>query len=86
MIVLLSKVLEGPAGALLTAVFWGIITKIVIIPGKFFRGCGLYILWVFIGPIFSFYSLRFWVIFLDFVLVLLGCNSISLGFLFYLYS
>ena len=44
MIVLLSKVLEGPAKALLVAVFWGIVAKVVVIPGKFFRGGGLCIL------------------------------------------
>ena len=37
MIVLLSKVLEGPAGALLAAVFRGIVVKVVVILGKFFR-------------------------------------------------
>ena len=37
MIVLLSKVLEGPIGALLAAVFWGIVAGVVVILGKFFR-------------------------------------------------
>jgi hypothetical protein len=46
MIVLLFKVLEGPVGALLAAVFWGIVARVIIIPGKFFRGGGLCILWV----------------------------------------
>ena len=46
MIILLFKVLEGPAGALLAAVFWGIVAGVVVILGKFFRGHGLYILWV----------------------------------------
>ena len=45
-IISLSKVLEGPAGALLAAVFQGIVAGIVVIPGKFFRGYGLCILWV----------------------------------------
>ena len=45
-IVLLSKVLEGPVGALLAAIFRGIVTGVVVILGKFFRGRGLYILWV----------------------------------------
>ena len=44
MIVLLSKVLEGPAGALLAIMFWGIVAGVVVIPGKFFRGGGLCIL------------------------------------------
>ena len=45
-IISLSKVLEGPAGALLAAIFWGIMAGVVVILGKFFRGCGLCILWV----------------------------------------
>ena len=45
-IILLSKVLEGLAGALLAAVFWGIVAGVVVIPGKFFRSYGLCILWV----------------------------------------
>ena len=45
-IILLSKVLEGPAGALLAAVFQGIVAGVVVIPGKFFRGRGLCVLWV----------------------------------------
>ena len=44
MIVLLFEVLEGPAGALLAAVFWGIVTGVVVILGKFFRGCSLCVL------------------------------------------
>ena len=43
-IVSLSKVLEGPAKALLAVVFRGIVAGVVVIPGKFFRGCGLYVL------------------------------------------
>ena len=46
MIVSLSKVLEGPARALLATMFQGIVAKVVVIPGKFFRGCGLWVLWV----------------------------------------
>ena len=46
MIVSLSEVLEGPIGALLATVFWGIVAGVVVIPGKFFRGCGLWVLWV----------------------------------------
>ena len=46
MIVSLSEVLEGPAGVLLAAVFWGIVARVLVIPGKFFRGCGLCVLWV----------------------------------------
>ena len=38
MAVSLSKVFAGPVAALLIAVFWGIITGVVVIPGKFFRG------------------------------------------------
>ena len=30
MIILLSKVLEGPVGALLAAVFWGIVVGVVV--------------------------------------------------------
>ena len=44
MIVLLFEVLESPTRALLTIIFQGIVAKIVVILGKFFRGCGLYIL------------------------------------------
>jgi hypothetical protein len=43
-IVSLFKVLEGPVGALLAAVFRGIVSGVVVIPGKFFRGCALCIL------------------------------------------
>ena len=46
MIILLSKVLEGLAGALLAAVFRGIVVGVVVILGKFFRGCSLCVLWV----------------------------------------
>ena len=46
MIVLLSKVLEGPARALLTVVFQGIVAGVVVILGKFFRGRSLCVLWV----------------------------------------
>ena len=45
-IILLSKVLEGLVGALLAAVFQGIVAGVVVILGKFFRGCGLCVLWV----------------------------------------
>ena len=43
-IVSLSKVLEGPVGALLATVFWGIVVGVVVILSKFFRGHSLYIL------------------------------------------
>ena len=43
-IILLSKVLKGPAGALLATVFRGIVVGVVVIPGKFFRGHSLYVL------------------------------------------
>jgi hypothetical protein len=59
-IVLLFNVLEGPAGALLAAVFQGIVVGVVVIPGKFLRVSGLCILWVLVGPILSFYSLGFY--------------------------
>ena len=45
-IILLFKVLEGPAGALLAAVFRGIVAGVVVILSKFFRGYSLCILWV----------------------------------------
>ena len=75
-IVSLSKVLEGPAGALLATVFWGIVAGVVVILGKFFRGRGLCVLWV------------LWVLFLvsvlwGSILVPLGYDSVFLGFLFY---
>ena len=44
MIVSLFEVLESPAKALLATVFQGIVAKMVVIPGKFFRGCGLCVL------------------------------------------
>ena len=43
-IILLFKVLEGPAGALLAAVFRGIVAGVVVILSKFFRGHGLCVL------------------------------------------
>ena len=46
MIISLSKVLESPAGTLLATMFRGIVAKVMVIPGKFFRGCGLCVLWV----------------------------------------
>ena len=46
MAVSLSEVFAGPAVALLAAMFQGMVTKVVVIPGKFFRGCGLCVLWV----------------------------------------
>ena len=58
-IILLSKVLEGPVGALLAAVFQGIVAGVVVIPGKFFRGHGLCVLWVLF---LVFCSLGFWFI------------------------
>ena len=38
MAVSLSKVFAGPAAALLATVFQGMVAKVVVIPGKFFRG------------------------------------------------
>ena len=49
MIVSLSKVLKGPVKALLAAVFRGIVAGVVVISGKFFRGCGLCVLWVLVS-------------------------------------
>ena len=53
MAVLLSKVFAGPAAALLAAIFWGIVAKVVVIPGKIFRGCGLYPVGP-VGPVLGF--------------------------------
>ena len=60
MIISLSKVLEGPARALLVTVFRDIVAGVVIIPGKFFRIGGLCVLWVLVGLIFGFCSLGFY--------------------------
>ena len=38
MAVSLSEVFAGPTAALLAAVFRGMVAKMVVIPGKFFRG------------------------------------------------
>jgi len=44
MTVSLSEVFVGPVAALLAAMFWGIVARVMVIPGKFFQGCGLYVL------------------------------------------
>ena len=44
MAVLLFKVFVGPVAALLATAFWGIVVRVVVIPGKFVRGCGLCVL------------------------------------------
>ena len=54
----LSKVFAGPAAALLTAVFQGMVA---VIPGKFFRGGGLCVLW-FLGFCSLRFCLFFWVL------------------------
>ena len=76
MAVSLSKVFAGPAAALLAAVFRGMVARVVVIPGKFFRG----VVCVSCGSLGS--VLGFCFVPLDSVLVPLGCDSVSLGFLF----
>ncbi len=65
----LSEVFAGPVAALLAAVFWGMVAGVVVIPGKFFRG----VVCVSCGSLGSV---------LGFCFVPLGCDSVSLGFLF----
>ena len=76
MAVSLSKVFAGPAAALLAAVFQGMVARVVVIPGKFFRG----VVCISCGSLDSILGsvLFLWIL----SLVLLGCNSVSLGFLF----
>ncbi len=76
MAVSLSKVFAGLVAALLAAMFRGIVAGVVVILGKFFRGmvcvsCGS------LGSVLGFCFIP-----LGSVLVPLGCNSMSLGFLF----
>ena len=70
----------GPAAALLTAMFWGMVAGVVVIPGKFFRGV-VCVSCRSLGSVLGFCFVP-----LGFVLVPLGYNSMSLGFLFCLYS